>query len=81
MMEGNNPFQVVWLPDERREHYLRLIRGLADGRQLRPGRRIVFEGNVPADVRKNGLMREQLASPVWPISKRRLRLSRKRACR
>src|SRR5213078_4058823 len=28
LVEGNNPFQVVWLPDERREEYLHRIQEL-----------------------------------------------------
>ncbi|HKD38119.1 MAG TPA: FtsK/SpoIIIE domain-containing protein, partial [Pirellulales bacterium] len=51
MVIGNNPFQVVWLADERREVYLEGIAKMA--RQHDPPfvpRQIVFEGNVPADV-------------------------------
>jgi DNA segregation ATPase FtsK/SpoIIIE, S-DNA-T family len=52
-IEGNSPFQAVWLSDRVREDYLAKIRALADksGREY-PGP-IVFEGNAPADVREN----------------------------
>ena len=53
LVEGNSPFQVVWLPDAQRKEYLAQIR-----QQLPPGESpyepaIVFEGNVPADPREN----------------------------
>ena len=53
LVEGNSPFQVVWLPDAERKKYLAQIR-----QQLPPGESpyepaIVFEGNVPADPRDN----------------------------
>jgi hypothetical protein len=65
MMEGNNLFQVVWLPDERREMYLEKVRAMIPRvkRQLPPP--IVFEGNLPADVRKNPLLNELLERPEW----------------
>ena len=48
-VEGNSPFQIVWLPDETRERYLRDVQALARQRGLRPAEpRIVFEGNAPA---------------------------------
>lgn len=54
LVEGNNPFQVVWLADQRREQYLEEIKSLAANRPPRRNvRRIVFEGNAPADIRKN----------------------------
>src|SRR4029079_2706140 len=54
-VEGNSPFQVVWLPDEVRDHYLAQARNRADqsGKSY-PGP-IVFEGNVPANVRENAV--------------------------
>jgi S-DNA-T family DNA segregation ATPase FtsK/SpoIIIE len=65
-MEGNNPFQVVWLSDQKREEYLKRIRALAD----RDGKRwqnwqIVFEGNVPAVVSRNPLLHNLLQAPGW----------------
>jgi hypothetical protein len=65
LIEGNHPFQVVWLSDERREEYLNQIRKLAQ-RQNRPRpRQIVFEGNAPADVRRNERLLELLSRPAW----------------
>ncbi len=70
-MEGNNPFQIVWLNDERREEYLHKIHDLALERM--PQRRfnqIVFEGNVPADARRNPLLTEILRAVAWPTTPR-----------
>jgi S-DNA-T family DNA segregation ATPase FtsK/SpoIIIE len=65
LVEGNNPFQVVWLSDDRREQYLARIRDLAV--QHPPSLReapIVFEGNAPADVARNPLLNQYLAASV-----------------
>jgi hypothetical protein len=71
MIEGNSPFQVVWLPDQVRETYLAKVRARADAEQIRnpgsdggpryPGP-IVFEGNAPAEVRENAVLRRLLES-------------------
>jgi hypothetical protein len=54
LVEGNDPFQVVWLADEKREDYLGKIQQLARRKLPSPlPPQIVFEGNAPADVRKN----------------------------
>ncbi len=59
-IEGNSPFQAVWLSDKTRDGYLEKIRARADenGNEF-PGP-IVFEGNAPADVRENLLLNELL---------------------
>jgi DNA segregation ATPase FtsK/SpoIIIE, S-DNA-T family len=73
LVEGNNPFQVVWLADDRREEYLRRIQEMARERRLMPAEpQIVFEGNAPADVRKNPFLHEVLAAPTWPVRPRSL---------
>jgi hypothetical protein len=67
LVEGNNPFQVVWLADERREDYLNRIQEL--NRQQRSGRsagQIVFEGNTPSDIARNPLLQQLLERPTWP---------------
>ena len=89
MLEGNSPFQVVWLPDQVRETYLAKVRARADqaevqslkskvqspgadGGRLYPGP-IVFEGNSPADVRENALLRGLLeAQAIKPIAAGRI---------
>jgi hypothetical protein len=59
-IEGNNPFQVVWLSEDVRDRYLARVRELADqnGKEF-PGP-FVFEGNAPADVRENALLNSLL---------------------
>lgn len=63
LFEGNHPFQVVWLPDHEREHYLERLAALAKARQLNPSPAIVFEGNTAADASKNELLRACLQQP------------------
>jgi ABC-type multidrug transport system fused ATPase/permease subunit len=65
MVEGNHVFQVVWLPDERKDQYLREIKALAIERGMEmPRPQIVFEGNIPSDLRKNHLLRGLLEGPA-----------------
>jgi hypothetical protein len=72
LVEGNHPFQVVWLPEARREDYLARLREMAQGRAPLPT--VVFEGNAPADVRRNhllaGLLQAPPAQPEEPASRR-----------
>lgn len=66
LVEGNSPFQVAWLPDERREKYLRQVRQRADAAGVRTEPAIVFEGNAPADITKNESLSGLLAASSWP---------------
>ncbi|MCI0744650.1 MAG: ATP-binding protein [Verrucomicrobia subdivision 3 bacterium] len=59
-VEGNSPFQTVWLPDEERDAHLQKIRQLADGKGASFAGPIVFEGNAPADPRENYLLERLL---------------------
>lgn len=56
-IEGNSPFQVAWLPDEQREHFLSQVRSriptLPESTRARLVPPIVFEGNVPANIEAN----------------------------
>jgi DNA segregation ATPase FtsK/SpoIIIE, S-DNA-T family len=61
-VEGNSPFQVVWLPDEVRDHNLELVRQRADQSGREYGGPVVFEGNAPADVRENEVLKKLLAT-------------------
>lgn len=52
--EGNNFFQVVWLPDERREYYLKRIAALAEENNYKPQfQQVVFEGHMPSNLSIN----------------------------
>jgi hypothetical protein len=52
-VEGNDPFQVVWLPDERRDEYARTLAARAQAEGLHVPPPIVFEGATPADPAAN----------------------------
>lgn len=68
-VEGNHLFQVVWLSEERREHYLGRVAELARQRSYAPPQpQIVFEGNVPAELAKNHLLADLLAAETWPAA-------------
>ena len=61
-LEGNEVFQVVWLPEEEREQLLetvsqRTARELPDANLRRP---LVFEGNTPAELDHNPLLKRLL---------------------
>lgn len=68
LLEGNSPFQAVWLPDAERETCVAAVRRLADARE--PGRwpgPLVFEGNAPAVLADNPLLESALnATSVAP---------------
>jgi hypothetical protein len=68
LVEGNNPFQVVWLSDDDREGYLRRVHRLDRNHGARP--QIVFEGNAPADVSKNHLLHDLLHNADRPAARR-----------
>ena len=73
MVEGNNLFQVAWLPDDKRDRYLAQVRSLAEERDYQPPQpQIIFEGNAPAEVEKNRLLHDLLAAPSWPALPRRV---------
>jgi hypothetical protein len=71
-VEGNSPFQIVWLPDDKRDRFLaRVASRLAASTMTPPPPPIVFEGNIPADLAKNhllaGVLRGELpAGPSTP---------------
>ncbi len=77
LLEGNNPFQVVWIGESERDTRLDEIHALDGERRrgaVRP-RPIVFEGNAPADpmangpllraLEKNSVDRQQYAPLLW----------------
>ncbi|RYD33436.1 MAG: ATP-binding protein, partial [Verrucomicrobiaceae bacterium] len=61
-VEGNSPFQVVWLPDAERDQWLDKVQALAAASDRPPLAPVVFEGNAPADLSGNVLLRRVLES-------------------
>ncbi|MFN7139821.1 MAG: ATP-binding protein, partial [Limisphaerales bacterium] len=59
-LHGNSPFQTVWLPDEVRDSYLERVQATAAKTGRSFSAPVVFEGNVPADVRENQPLRQLL---------------------
>jgi hypothetical protein len=59
LIEGNDPFQVVWLAEERREQLLEELHRRAGDRWPAP---LVFSGNTAADITTNRALAKQLAS-------------------
>jgi len=74
-VQGNSPFQIVWLPDQVRDEWLGKVRSVTERRappRREPGDQraetvlgaprepIVFEGNAPANVRDNIVLRALL---------------------
>ncbi|NLE38134.1 MAG: cell division protein FtsK, partial [Pirellulaceae bacterium] len=66
LFEGNHPFQVVWLPDHDRSHYLARLAEWADGREWHGEPPIVFEGNAAADPRHNRILERVLTAAECP---------------
>jgi hypothetical protein len=61
-VEGNEVFQVVWLPEEQRARVMASVRERAE-RELPPAARrspLVFEGNAPAELERNPLLARAL---------------------
>jgi DNA segregation ATPase FtsK/SpoIIIE, S-DNA-T family len=60
LVEGNSPFQIAWLPDEKREQYLKRVQQKAVNTKMEVDHAIVFEGNAPADIHKNSKLEKML---------------------
>lgn len=69
LVEGNNRFQVAWLPDDQRDRYLERIAALARDKERGAGAvesPVVFEGNAPAvlEPRQRHPLHDLLMAPV-----------------
>jgi hypothetical protein len=72
-IEGNSPFQTVWLPEEVRDRSLEKVRAHADQQQKNYPGPFVFEGNAPADVKENLLLESRLhARSITPAAPARI---------
>ncbi|HEY2762334.1 MAG TPA: hypothetical protein VGI75_16360, partial [Pirellulales bacterium] len=72
LVQGNHPFQIVWLGDEKREKYLKGLLELTQQRLATksihpPPPPIVFEGNLPAVISRNRALVDMLKAPDWPV--------------
>ena len=73
MVEGNNPFQIAWLPDKVRDQALGQVRERVEVERYEPPEpQIVFEGNVPARIEENHELVRALREPtrIMPASAR-----------
>src|SRR5262249_37515990 len=69
--EGNHFFQVVWLSEERREAHLEDLHKRAIANKPVLARTpIVFEGDAPAELARNALLRAKLDTTAWPEAPR-----------
>jgi energy-coupling factor transporter ATP-binding protein EcfA2 len=66
LVEGNDPFQVVWLGDDTRERYLVQLRERARQRPQKKLPMVVFEGNASPEVSKNEPLKQLLRGEVVP---------------
>ena len=66
-VEGNNPFQVVYLSDERKEELLKDLRKRAEatGKDYPPP--LVFEGSAPADITANRDLQKIIDAPAGSV--------------
>jgi DNA segregation ATPase FtsK/SpoIIIE-like protein len=67
-VEGNSPFQVAYLSDKARDVYLADLASKAKPYFERFGYPIVFEGNAPADIRRNTKLMSLLDAGQWPAT-------------
>jgi S-DNA-T family DNA segregation ATPase FtsK/SpoIIIE len=63
LVEGNSPFQVVWLPDEVRDATLQSLSSLARERGFAASTPIVFEGSAEANLAANAPLAALLRAP------------------
>ena len=67
LIEGNNPFQCAWLPEEELERYLgRIYTYMQRSRITLAWQQIIFQGDADADVKKNVMLNQALATPYTP---------------
>jgi S-DNA-T family DNA segregation ATPase FtsK/SpoIIIE len=61
-LEGNSPFQTVWISDTERDKWLQRVNDKAKESGERYDGPIVFEGNAPSDVVDNYELGQRLAA-------------------
>jgi S-DNA-T family DNA segregation ATPase FtsK/SpoIIIE len=73
LVEGNSPFQVVWLSEAVRDRVLGDVVELAAQRGLPPALPLVFEGSAPADLASNAPLADLLRERTPPPGRELLR--------
>lgn len=68
LVEGNSPFQIVWLDDASRDHHLEQIHQLARRRSLPSLPQVVFEGNAPSELARNVQLAKYLSGTEPPTT-------------
>ncbi len=63
-IEGNSPFQAVWISDSERDKCLEAVRHRADRASWRHLAPFVYDGDAPADVQENGALQVLLESDM-----------------
>jgi S-DNA-T family DNA segregation ATPase FtsK/SpoIIIE len=66
LLEGNHPFQIAWLNDDRRDSLLEDVRDLTAAENIEFTPPIVFEGNVPARPSNNRELVELVTNEPQP---------------
>jgi DNA segregation ATPase FtsK/SpoIIIE, S-DNA-T family len=66
-LQGNSPFQIVWLPDEVRDEWLAKVAAQAAARQTSASP-IVFEGNAPAHIADNPVLCDLLGADSLSVT-------------
>ena len=62
LVDGNHPFQIAWLDENKREAMIRAMVARPDYLEKAEGRMIVFEGNVAPDLEHCGPLHGWLSS-------------------
>jgi DNA segregation ATPase FtsK/SpoIIIE-like protein len=66
LVENNSPFQVAWLPDDKRDEMLNAVHDKATKMLGEWEAPIIFEGNSPAPISKNVPLAKLLDQAAWP---------------
>jgi S-DNA-T family DNA segregation ATPase FtsK/SpoIIIE len=67
LVEGNNPFQAVFLPKEDQDKFLSVIQKRAATEKVQTEAPAVFEGNSLADLRNNHALVATASRPPKPV--------------
>jgi len=66
LVEANSPFQISWLPDAKRDGYLKKVLKSSRDANFKLEPQNVFEGNAPAEILKNRKLLSLIKDPTRP---------------